>query len=145
MRSQVDLRVRCIPSWQFNHLDPSRQIERKEMTGMGSTIAMTNHRIGLIGARVAIVQIIPGRTNPTDEQLPQQDESNCQNHADPDANQQQALPPSHWFPGWDITWRSRGRCWLLGVSTRSSRDAWWFLSLRLRPDGTMTQGTLWSK
>src|SRR6266496_5099520 len=99
------------------------------MTGMGSTVAMTNHRIGLIRARVGIVQIIPRVANPADQSLAQQDEYNRQDHADPDPNHQQTLSPSRWqgpswLPGWDITWRCRGRRWLLCVSTRGSRDAW---------------------
>jgi len=57
---------------------------------------MPDKGVRLEGARAPVVQVIPGRPNPADEQLAQQDERDGQDHADPDPNHQQTLPPSRW-------------------------------------------------
>jgi hypothetical protein len=123
MRPDEDSGMSCISSWQFNDLNATLQIERDEMARDVASF-MPDKGVRLRGAWSPVVQIIPGRTNPAHEQLAQQDEYNRQNHADPDANHQQALPPSRWqgpgwFPGRYVTWRSRVRYWFrfLGLST----------------------------
>jgi len=95
MRPDEDSSMSCIPSWEFDDLNTTLQIEGNEVAGLCSRL-VANERIGLEGARSAIVQIIGSRANPADQGLPERDEHDSYNHTDPDANQQQALPPARW-------------------------------------------------
>ena len=54
----VDDGLAGVSAWQLDHVQVSMQIDGNEVTGMAGTIAVPHHGIGLIGARIAIVQIV---------------------------------------------------------------------------------------
>ena len=65
MRPDEDSGMSCVSSWEFDDLNTTLQIEGDEVAGLCSRL-VANERIGLEGARSAIVQIIPSRANPAE-------------------------------------------------------------------------------
>src|SRR6266542_4779582 len=71
MRPDEDSGMSCISPWKFNDFNTTLQIEGDEVAGSCSRL-VANERIGLEGARSAIVQIIRSRAHPPDQGLAQQ-------------------------------------------------------------------------
>src|SRR5579875_317109 len=70
-----------IAAGHFNDLDMAMQVEQDKVCGMNGAIFVTNHRIELIGARIAITQVILHIRPPRAETDNSQDEEDHDEHA----------------------------------------------------------------
>jgi hypothetical protein len=106
-------------------------------------VVLAHHRVDLVGAREAIMQIIPSAPDPANGELAQEHDHHGQRHADPDADQWNALlSPSLetrcWFPGGNVRRSGRlRRSWLRCLSARGSTD-----TRRLLPGGVSSDGAM---
>ena len=86
--------MRRIASRKVDDLDLAVEIHCEKMARVSCVVTLTHYRVGLVRAWIPIVQVIKAPPDPADHELAQKHNDHCNDHADPDGNDRDALLPA---------------------------------------------------